>query len=181
MNLMNLKNLSSYLKIFPWPDDPAYLLLYSTKNAAMALVPAEDGLRLRQGEIPPDSAETLAELGMLVADPDQERAEVHDLLAEINRQDEGLNVSIILGLACNFACQNCYEGDLKHGQAMDDRTCAQLIAYLRERYLRRGKKRMTLDFYGGEPLLPGDQRLAPHPGDGGKAQARRPVCGQGDG
>ena len=151
---------SRYLKIFPWPDDPAYLLLYSTKNAAMALVPAADGLRLRQGEIPPDSAETLAELDMLVADPEAERAEVLDLLAEINRQDEGLNVSVILGLACNFACQYCYEGDLKQGQAMSEATAARTVAFLQERYAARHRKRLTLDFYGGEPLLYVDLILA---------------------
>jgi uncharacterized protein len=155
-----LTNLSSYLKIFPWPDDPGYLLLYSTKNAAMALIPAGDGLHLRRGEIPPDSAETLAELGMLVADPEAERAEVFDLLAEINRQDEGLNVSVILGLACNFACQYCYEGDLKHGQAMTPATAAQTVAFLKERYAARDRKRLTLDFYGGEPLLYVDLILA---------------------
>ncbi|MHB8810374.1 MAG: geopeptide radical SAM maturase [Desulfobulbaceae bacterium] len=147
-------HISSYLKIFPWPDDPEYLLLYSTKNAAMALVEAADGLRLRAGEIPPDSAETLAELGMVVADPEAERAEVFDLLAEINRQDEGLNVSIILGLACNFACQYCYEGDLKaDGQAMSATTAAQTVAFLKERYATRQRQKLTLDFYGGEPLL----------------------------
>jgi uncharacterized protein len=146
-------NLSSYLKIFPWPDDPAYLLLYSTKNAAMALVPAADGLLLRQGEIPPDLVETLTELGMVVPDLVRERAEVFDLLAEINRQDEGLNVSVILGLACNFACQYCYEGDLKHGQSMTPATAAQTVAFLQERYAARQRNKLTLDFYGGEPLL----------------------------
>lgn len=154
---MDLKNpplyLSRYLKIFPWPDDPGYLLLYSTRNAALALVPAEDGERLRRGEIPPDNAETLAELGMVVADPDQERAEVFDLPAEINRQDEGLNVSVILGLACNFACRYCYEGDLKQGQAMTAATAAQTVAFLREHYTAGHRKSLTLDFYGGEPLL----------------------------
>ena len=153
-------HLSRYLKIYPWPDDPEYLLLYSTKNAAMALVPAADGQRLRAGEIPPEHAEMLAELGMLVPDLAQERAEVFDLLAEINHQDEGLNCSIILGLACNFACQYCYEGSLKDGRAMDDATGAQLLAFLKGRYLGRGKKKMTLDFYGGEPLLYVERILA---------------------
>ena len=155
MNLTNSKNFrpSRYLKVFPWPDDPEYLLLYSTKNAAMALVPAADGLKLRAGEVPTDQAAELAELGLLVADPEAERAEVFDLLAEINREDEGLNCSIIVGMACNFACVYCYEGNLKDGRAMGDATGAQLVAFLRERYLARGRKKMTLDFYGGEPLL----------------------------
>ncbi|RJX18479.1 MAG: putative geopeptide radical SAM maturase [Desulforudis sp.] len=144
---------SRYLKIFPWPGDPGYLLLYSTKNAARALLPTEDGLKLRAGEVPADHAEELAGLGMAVADPEAERAEVFDLLTEINRQDEGLNVSVILGLACNFSCVYCYEGTLKQGQAMTEETCGRLVTFLAERYLARGRTRLRLDFYGGEPLL----------------------------
>jgi len=101
-------HLSRYLKIYPYPDDPQYLLLYSPKNSAMALVPAEDGLRMRAGEIPPDYEETLEELGMAVADPEQEHREALTLLDEVNRLDTGLNVAIILGMACNFSCVYCY-------------------------------------------------------------------------
>lgn len=144
---------SCYLLIFPWPADPEYLLLYCTRNAATALVEATAGKQLRRGEVPAEYEQTLLELGMAVADPETERAEVFDLLAEINRQDEGLNVSIILGLACNFACVYCYEGSLKQGQAMTGETCARLVAFLQERYAARHRTRLRLDFYGGEPLL----------------------------
>ena len=65
--------LSRFLKIFPYPGVPGYLLLYSTKNSAMALVPEDDYQCLQHGEIPPDLEETLAELSMLVNDPVQEQ------------------------------------------------------------------------------------------------------------
>ncbi|MBW2465982.1 MAG: geopeptide radical SAM maturase [Deltaproteobacteria bacterium] len=145
--------LSQYLKVFPFPEEPGYLLLYSTKNSAVALMPEEDYAHLQHGDIPEDYLESLTELGMLVADPGQEQKEVCSMLAEVNRYDSGLNVAVILGLACNFACVYCYEGSLKKSQRMTDETCEQLIDFLKKRYVARQKERLTLDFYGGEPLL----------------------------
>lgn len=146
-------HLSRYLKVFSYPPDPDYLLLYNIKNAAMALVPAEDGQRLRDGVIPSYYEETLAELEIVVADPEKERHEAISLLDEVNRLDTGLNVSIILGMACNFACQYCYEGSMKDGSAMEEETVTQVVSFLKKRYLDRNKEKLTLDFYGGEPLL----------------------------
>lgn len=146
-------HLSRYLKIFPFPPEPEYRLLFCTKNSAMALLPEADCRQLQSGVIPEQYAETLAELGMVTADPEQERREVFTLLAEVNRVDTGLNVSIILGLACNFSCQYCYEGSMKDGRAMGHDTVNQMVSFLKQRYASRGKDRLTLDFYGGEPLL----------------------------
>jgi uncharacterized protein len=145
--------LSHYLKAFSYPAEPGYLLLYSLKNSAMALLPEEDYQHLQQGDIPDEYAEMLTELGMLVPDQAQERQEVYRMLDEINRLDSGLNVAIILGLACNFSCLYCYEGTLKKSQKMTDETCEQLLAFLKERYVTRNRQSLTLDFYGGEPLL----------------------------
>ncbi len=145
--------LSYYLKVFPYPEEPGCLLLYSTKNSAMAILPEEDYSLLQQGEIPPDLEETLTELGMLVDDPAMEKQEVCSMMTEINRLNPGLDVSIILGMACNFSCLYCYEGSMKGTQAMADQTVEQLIVFLKELYTARNKQRLTLDFYGGEPLL----------------------------
>ena len=145
--------LSRYLHIFPYPADPGYMLLYSARNGAMALMPAEECLRLREGDIPEEYRQTLAELDMIVNDREAERREVFSLLEEINREDVGLNVAVILGLACNFSCLYCYEGSMKGGRAMEPATVKQTVAFLKERYSSRNKQRLTLDFYGGEPLL----------------------------
>lgn len=146
-------HLSRYLKIFPYPPDPEYLLLYSIRNSAMALVPEAEGRQLVSGAVPEEYAKTLMELGMLVPDLEAERREVLTLLDEVNRLDTGLNVSIILGLACNFSCLYCYEGSMKEGQKMEPVTAEQLVTFLQERYISRSKERLFVDFYGGEPLL----------------------------
>jgi len=145
--------ISRYLKVYAFPEKPGYLLLYSLKNSAMALLPEREFARFQQGDIPVEYVEPLTDLGMLVEDPVKEREEVCNMLTEINRHDPGLNVAVILGLACNFSCVYCYEGSLKKSQAMTDKTCGQLIDFLKKRYVDRNKKCLTLDFYGGEPLL----------------------------
>ncbi len=145
--------LSHYLKVFSYPAEPGHLLLYSLKNSAMVLLPEEVYRLLQQGEIPDEYLGTLTELGILVSDLVEERQEVRSMLAEVNRLDPGLNVSIILGLACNFSCVYCYEGSLKANRAMADATVEQLIVFLKERYTAHTKQNLTLDFYGGEPLL----------------------------
>ena len=146
-------HLSRYLKFFPYPADSEHTLLYSTKNSAMALIPQDICNHLQQGEIPEEYEKTLTELDMLVSDVETERNEVLTLLNEVNRLDAGLNVSIILGMACNFSCIYCYEGSMKEGQAMDNATVTQVVSFLQERYIARKKKKLRLDFYGGEPLL----------------------------
>ncbi|HEJ83632.1 MAG TPA: hypothetical protein ENO25_03595, partial [Desulfobacteraceae bacterium] len=118
-------HLSRYLIFFSFPPDFEYRLLFCTKNSAMALLPEADCRRLQSGRIPEQYAETLAELGMVTADPETERREVFTLLDEVNRVDTGLNVSIIPGLACNFACRYCYEGSMKDGRAMEQETVSQ--------------------------------------------------------
>lgn len=146
-------HLSAYHKSWPWPDDPDYRLVYSTKNAATVLVPENDFREIEQGRIPAEHLETLVELGILVPDLEKERQEVSGMLAEINRLDPGINVAVVLGLACNFDCVYCYEGSMKDGRAMTPETADRLVGFLRQRLGQSGKQKLRLDFYGGEPLL----------------------------
>lgn len=144
--------LSRYLKIFPAPQQPGYMLLYSTKKASMTLLSEEVFSRIEQGDPPEELVEPLMKLGMLVEDAEGERKEVFNFLRDINRLNPNLRVSVILGMECNFSCPYCYEGSLKGRHAMTDETADQLVAYIKERFTPE-KKKLVLDFYGGEPLL----------------------------
>jgi uncharacterized protein len=146
-------HLSRYLKGWPFPEEPGLLLLYSTKNTAMALLPAEVYEKLLQGKVKPEYSEALADLGMLVADLRKEQKEVFSMLPEMNRLDPGINASIILGMGCNFDCVYCYEGSQKGDLVMNEATCDQVIAFIKKRFIAAAKHKLTLDFYGGEPLL----------------------------
>lgn len=144
--------LSHYLKIWDAPDHPGYSLFFSTKQASLALVPDEVLTDLQNGKDAGEYTDELAQLGMLVPDLAAERLEVFDYMNEINRLNPGVNIAVILGLACNFSCVYCYEGNMKGNRKMSDETAEQLVEYAKKR-MTSGKKKLTLDFYGGEPLL----------------------------
>jgi uncharacterized protein len=149
----NGMHLSRYLKSWSHAEEPGLLLLYSTKNTAMVQLPAEVYRKLLRGEVEPEYGELLTDIGMLVADLRKEQEEVFSMLAAINRLDPGINVSIILGMGCNFDCVYCYEGSQKGDLVMNEAICDQVISFIKKRFIAGAKHKLTLDFYGGEPLL----------------------------
>lgn len=144
--------LSRYLREFPHPTDSLATILFSTRNGAQVVIDDDSLAQLRRGETV-DGAASLADIGLLVDDYDKERREVHGLIAEINNLSPHLSVAIILGMHCNFACTYCYEGDLKGTFAMNDDMVEQLVCFLVQECQARGKTKVCLDFYGGEPFL----------------------------
>jgi uncharacterized protein len=145
-------HLSHYLKVWEYPEKPGHLLLYSTRKASLCLLPADILARLEQGEPAGELEAPLVKLGVLVPDREKEPAEILGFLEGLNRRSPGMSVAVILGLDCNFACTYCYEGSLKGKYAMGPETAERLVKFIRER-LEPGKNRLTVDFYGGEPLL----------------------------
>ncbi len=145
-------HLSSYLAAWPSETDSRYQLLFSTKNGGITLLTKEAFAALAEVTMPEEWHWTLAEMGMLVLDPSAEREEVLQLDRRINLANRGLSIAVILGMGCNFRCRYCYEEGLKNGAAMTEKTARQLIDFVKKRYGGH-KKKLTLDFYGGEPLL----------------------------
>jgi len=144
--------LSHYLLIIPLPGQPGNRLLFSCKTCGVVVLPAQALAKVQDGSAPPELLAALTELSLVVEDLAEEQRKVCRYLEEVNSLNPNLRVSVILGLACNFACIYCYEGKDKGAAAMDDATAEQLCAYLLNRFTP-GKKRLILDFYGGEPLL----------------------------
>ena len=144
--------LSHYIQSVPLDNDPSQVLLYSTRKASLIQLPAKTFSGLKTGKVPASLLEPLTRFGFWVSDLEAERAEVQDIPAAINRLNPGVRASVILGMACNFACTYCYEGSLKGPEAMNNSVADQVILFLQKRF-RLGKKKMVLDFYGGEPLL----------------------------
>lgn len=144
--------LSRYLLEFPHPTDPQAIILFSTRTGAQVIIDPDSLSQLKRGEVV-KGAEGLESIGLLVQDHGQECREVHGLMDEVNRLSPHLSVAVILGMHCNFACTYCYEGDLKGAFSMSDDTLQQLLRFLIEECRVRGKKKICLDFYGGEPFL----------------------------
>lgn len=144
--------LSRYLKIYPCPDDPDRLLLYSTKRGAALLVPASLPAAIEAGSLAPADRETLAGLGFLVPDRDAERREMAEALAEANRLRRKFHGIAVLNMDCNLACTYCFEGGMKGGRYMSAGTAGLLAELVERDHIARGKK-VALTFYGGEPLM----------------------------
>lgn len=145
--------LSYYVKSWPASDHPGFRILYSTKNTALTLVPEEEMDALEQGRIDPELEPQLAELGLLVPDREAEKEEMQYFLEEINGLNPGVDLAVVLGLACNFACVYCYEGSLKEeAAAMDEATADQVVRFAQGQ-VGPGRQKLRLDFYGGETLL----------------------------
>ena len=74
--------LSSYLKIFPCPDQPGSYLVYSTRRCSVVRLSALILRGMEEGTLPQGDRDTLARLGMLVDDPVAERESVINRFTE---------------------------------------------------------------------------------------------------
>ena len=145
--------LSHYALVFSWPEDTAFRLLYSTRTGAVALVPAEIIADLENGNtLDAEFESTLGGIGLLVVDRDREKRDTAAMVRQLNSLRTAMNVSVIANLHCNFSCRYCYEGNQKGSRFMSEETAGQLITFVKN-WFQPDMTRLTLDFYGGKPLL----------------------------
>ncbi|MBA3030205.1 MAG: putative geopeptide radical SAM maturase [Desulfobacteraceae bacterium] len=143
--------LSHYLKVYPCKQDPAHVILFSTKQASKVRV-HQDTLEALKKEISPDHEHVLAPLGMVTPGRDQEIREMTGFFETRIANNQALDFTIVLNLDCNFACTYCFEEDVKKKAYMSSETADKLILYI-EGQLKASGKNLLVDFYGGEPLL----------------------------
>ncbi len=144
--------LSRYLKIFHCTDQPDNHLLYSTRTSASVLVDDVTLLDTRKGTLPQEEETTLARLGILVNNRDEERAMMHNILEKVNAQRTAFNGIVVLNLDCNLACPYCYEDNFRGRHYMSTATADLLVETIQCNQIEQGRD-VTLSFYGGEPLL----------------------------
>jgi len=147
--------LSRYHLAVPLPNDPGRLLLYATGKASLATLDNAIYQRLAQGETPPEGLRRdLERLGLWVTDLACDEAAMLRFTDDLNQARRKARVCIILGMACNFACRYCYEGEMKAtAAAMTDDTVDQTVRFLVDWCRKLGMEKLVLSFYGGEPLL----------------------------
>ena len=144
--------LSHFLKIYPYEGKPGYLLLFSTKRVSMILIKQETLKTIEQGTLSPSDEALLSKHGVIVPDQEEEKRDMLGLFDKMNASNPILNSMVVLNLDCNFACLYCYEGDMKGNLYMSDETAALLIDLIKKNFIGE-KKKLLIDFYGGEPLL----------------------------
>ncbi|MBI5640967.1 MAG: geopeptide radical SAM maturase [Nitrospirae bacterium] len=143
--------LSRYCKIYPHKDDPASVLLFSTKKSSKILVSRTVLEDIENGAIPDEEKETLMDLGFLVSSVDEERNEMIGFIDELNSINRSFKAIVVMNLDCNLACRYCFEGARKGRFYMTKKTADQLIDFIRSNISDNDE--INLTFYGGEPLL----------------------------
>lgn len=146
-------HISRYLKKYPCRDNPDRVLLFSTRTLAKILVPTSVLQSMEEGTLSPENEATLTRLGFLVQNVDQERQGMLSALDIADSQATTAYIMAVMNLDCNLACTYCYEGGDRGRHYMSAETADQLVRYVEKTFLQSGAKDITLEFYGGEPLL----------------------------
>lgn len=101
-----------------------------------------------------DATETLRELidkGFLVENDTDELSDIESAHVEARHSREELELLIAPSMACNLDCSYCFETHRYAGRMKGE--VQNNIVQLVRRYFDSGTKRLSVTWYGGEPLL----------------------------
>ena len=92
------------------------------------------------------------EKGRFVVDEHFDERKMADRVVNMARYDESrATFTIAPTLACNFACDYCYQNDEARLGTMSEETRREVLAFVKKR--SEGRRGISVAWYGGEPLL----------------------------
>lgn len=144
--------LSRYAILFPDPQRPGLVILYSTRKGSVVRVPEQLLTSIANDTLTTEECATLQQLQLWTDDLDAERAEMATIVDHTNAHTSLFSATVVLTLACNLACPYCFEEPFRDGQEMSEKTGRLLVDYLIRNHLEQGRN-VELRFYGGEPLM----------------------------
>lgn len=104
-----------------------------------------------------EAFEVLRENGFLVANRDADRGRLDDYFSAVKNDNSELHVTVLTTLQCNFACDYCFQGDHgdynKFADKMSLETAGKVGDWIEAELDRVLPEKLTLMFFGGEPLL----------------------------
>lgn len=107
-------------------------------------------LTAKEQEAVPD----LLDMGLLLEDEADEQKIFEDWYqTRIRERTDIMQVTILPTMACNLACDYCFENEVREGGIMKPETVEKAIAYLKNRIGRVEPRTLHIHFFGGEPLL----------------------------
>src|SRR5688572_17465472 len=124
---------------------------YNARLGTIALL-ADDVVRLLQGEEPLlkiRGAGQLVKLGFLHTGDELDKI---FQLYDSARNGAELHLTVAPTLACNFACDYCYQNPYRNDRSMSPEVQKATLAFIGAR-VAEGRRSVTLEWYGGEPLL----------------------------
>jgi uncharacterized protein len=100
---------------------------------------------------------TLTEHGFIVPDRAFDRKNLDRFFVETREDTTQLRVTVLTTLQCNFACDYCFQGDHgdynKHADKMTLETSGRVVSWIEDRLEELNPEKLTLTFFGGEPLI----------------------------
>jgi len=153
----------------PLPERGEVFLMNTLTDAQLIVTPDIAGLLDRLSDDPPSLAPeridtetrealvTLTEHGFIVDSRETDRKALDKFFTDTREDTEQLRVTILTTLQCNFACDYCFQGDHgdynKHADKMSMETSAQVAAWIDDRMRELNPKKLSITFFGGEPLI----------------------------
>lgn len=117
----------------------AYEAYWAAANSASGLEGATEALR------------DLIDKGFLVENDADELSEIESAHVEARRSSEQLDLVLAPSMACNLDCFYCFETNRYAGR-MTGEIQSNVVQFVR-RYFESGTRRLSVIWYGGEPLL----------------------------
>ena len=100
---------------------------------------------------------TLTELGFLVESREADRRALDAYFDTIRHDTSQLRLTVLTTLQCNFACGYCFQGDHddhnRHAHKMSLETAQAVVEHAARQMDTIHPERVSMTFFGGEPLL----------------------------
>ncbi len=132
------------------------LILYNSMTGALVVFekPESDEMLIvlenkQVLSVPEGLMEVLQENGYIVGSEIDELEEIRSLVARRQGLTDEYFFSVLLNLDCNFKCFYCFESHT--GEYLDDIVSEKIISMVNK--LPESTKKISVDWYGGEPLL----------------------------
>jgi uncharacterized protein len=149
--------LSRYLRTFENADKPGSLILFSAKKGSIISIPSGMIAEIEAGSMSEEELKTLSDLGFLCESPHSEHEEMLGFIDDLNAMSRTFAAKVVMNLDCNLACKYCFEGQRKGKFYMTRETADLFLSFVRKWAEgldgRTGDEKITVTFYGGEPLL----------------------------
>lgn len=133
------------------------LLVYNTLRESMVVVDGSLTDWFTSGRVPrgqkSEDLVALLEEGFFYQHERYEELLVQHLFTSRKYSKRAVETVIMTTEACNLRCKYCLEGGLTNPRSMDAETAHNVADKLIDNLKQQGTKSLTLDFFGGEPLL----------------------------
>jgi uncharacterized protein len=147
----------------PLAERNEVFLMNTLTDAQIVVSPDVDALLARAasgetlGDEEREALELLRENGFLVEDREADRRALDEYFRTVKSDTGELNVTVLTTLQCNFACDYCFQGDHgdynKTADKMSPDTSEQVAKWIEQRLDELKPEKLTITFFGGEPLV----------------------------